>query len=362
MSPAATGWRSRGPSSATPRRRSRGTLHPFRRQRRAGRRRDRLRRHARRHRPARLAGRARRSYGDGDDAQEYTVADGLGIDEFYDRAGTGLLDGLSALLNALRDDDEQTAWRLGAGIEGVDFFRTYDGECCDGALIHVDLVGGLRLASLHQDHRDFASTEVAGVDAAVSALTTVAVEANALVRSYRTAIRADAALSAPTPGHAILAALAELGGVATTAQLRHRLGHRPSPQELARLQMQVPGRPARIVQPRPNVYHLTPAGLRELARGSNLAAGLLAATPDTAGPAEPDASDWSTYPSLLVAGAQAFLYVDAGGVLNLSLHLDTGEVPGWLSRADATIPLRVTVNGEDVFADDRPILTPAEPT
>ncbi len=159
---------------------------------------------------------------------------------------------------------------------------------------------------------------------------------------------------------AILAALADLGGVASTAQLRRRLGHRPDPQHLGVLQVQLPEHRARVVQPKPGVYHLTAAGLRELARGVNLAAALIPADAENAAPAEPEYGDAESHPSIAVAGAQAFLYVDDDGVLVLSLHLDTGEVPNWLTRADQCIPLRVTVNGEPVFADDRPALRPEE--
>lgn len=155
------------------------------------------------------------------------------------------------------------------------------------------------------------------------------------------------------PPHAILAAVADLGGTATAAQLRRLLGHRPDPADLTRLQTATPGRPARIVQPRTGVYHLTAAGLRELARRTNLDAVFLPADADSAAPAD---ADDGTHPSLCVAGAQAFLYLDADGVLTLSLHLDTGEVPAWLSRPDHTVPLRVTVNGTAVFVDARPAL------
>jgi hypothetical protein len=158
----------------------------------------------------------------------------------------------------------------------------------------------------------------------------------------------------------ILAALADLGGVAGTAQLHRRLGHRPDPQVLNALQMRLPDRLARVVQPRPGEYHLTAAGVRELARGVNLAAALLPADADSAAPAEPGHDDAASHPSITVAGAQTFLYVDGDGVLVFSLHLDTGEVPDWLTRADHCVPVRVTVNGDEVFTDARPVLSPAE--
>ena len=88
---------------------------------------------------------------------------------------------------------------------------------------------------------------------------------------------------------------------------------------------------------------------RDLARAANLSAALCPADQDTAGPLEPKSEGRESYPSLIVAGAQAFLYVDATGTLNLSLHLDTGEVPAWLSRSGGTVPLRVAVGDSVIF-------------
>ncbi|MGX7672981.1 hypothetical protein [Plantactinospora sp. DSM 117369] len=112
-------------------------------------------------------------------------ADELGINEFFSRTHAYLLSGLDDLLAALADDQQQTVWRLQSGTEHVGFFRTFDGEICDGAIIVVDLANWLRLASLHQDHRDFASLNSHGCDAAVEALANLATEANAIVRRYR---------------------------------------------------------------------------------------------------------------------------------------------------------------------------------
>ena len=101
-------------------------------------------------------------------------------------AHTGhLLSGLDGLLAALADDDEQAVCQLQPGIEHVGFFRTFDGETGDGALIVVDLVGGVRLASLHQGHRDFATLDSHGINAAIEALSNLAFEANRIVAQYR---------------------------------------------------------------------------------------------------------------------------------------------------------------------------------
>jgi hypothetical protein len=122
---------------------------------------------------------------------EGTRADELGIDEFFSQAHGYLLSGLDDLLAALADDDEQTVWRLQPGVEQVAFLCTFDGETDDGALIVVDLAGGLRLASLHQDHRDFASLDSHGTDTAVEALTNLALEANRIVVAYQTTTAAE---------------------------------------------------------------------------------------------------------------------------------------------------------------------------
>lgn len=63
---------------------------------------------------------------------------------------------------------------------------------------------------------------------------------------------------------------------------------------------------------------------------------------------EPDA-----LPCLDVAGVLAFLYLEPDHrALRLSLDLDTA--PEWLQRQDSTIPVRITINGVEVFADVRP--------
>jgi hypothetical protein len=126
-----------------------------------------------------------------EDDDPYTRADSLDIDDAFSRgSGNDLLNGLIGLLQALRDDGEQTAWRLADAVGHIEFFRTDDGETCDGALIYVDLANGLRLATLHQDFKDFASTEEAGVDAAVAGLTNIAQQANEVMRRYRDTVNA----------------------------------------------------------------------------------------------------------------------------------------------------------------------------
>jgi hypothetical protein len=65
-------------------------------------------------------------------------------------------------------------------------------------------------------------------------------------------------------------------------------------------------------------------------------------------PADPD--DPETLPCLRLAGALVFGYVTDDGVLEVSVHLDTGDIPSWLLRPDDTVAVHVTVNGDTVAA------------
>jgi hypothetical protein len=68
---------------------------------------------------------------------------------------------------------------------------------------------------------------------------------------------------------------------------------------------------------------------------ANLAAELHPATFDIAAP------------SIRVAGVWVFAYINSAGFLQVSVHLD--ETEPWLVSADDTVPMRVTVQGTDVF-------------
>ncbi|MGW4824311.1 hypothetical protein ACWEP4_36605 [Streptomyces sp. NPDC004227] len=59
-----------------------------------------------------------------------------------------------------------------------------------------------------------------------------------------------------------------------------------------------------------------------------------------------------TLPCLETGGTQVYAYWSCGEGLVVSVHLDTGEVPGDLISPDGTIPIRITVNGECVFSAD----------
>jgi hypothetical protein len=57
-----------------------------------------------------------------------------------------------------------------------------------------------------------------------------------------------------------------------------------------------------------------------------------------------------TQPAIQVAGVWVFAYINPTGVLQVSVHLDDTEL--WLLSPASTVPIRVTVQGTDVFAAD----------
>jgi len=111
-----------------------------------------------------------------------TRADSLGVDdELTGRGGEGFLATV---------DDVLTAWPDGlhrdADITAVDLWLIPDGDILDqGALITVDLTTGLRLASLHQDIKDFADRDQHGIPAVLSALAHIADQASLLLAAYQ---------------------------------------------------------------------------------------------------------------------------------------------------------------------------------
>lgn len=119
-------------------------------------------------------------------ADSISTGEYLGIDETFSRGDGNMLSFIDDVLADLTDEDkEQTAWCLQPGIERVDFFRTFDGEWADGAIIIVDLDNGVRLASLHQDDKDFADLDSCGVDVVIEALDNIARQANRIVAKYQ---------------------------------------------------------------------------------------------------------------------------------------------------------------------------------
>jgi hypothetical protein len=60
-----------------------------------------------------------------------------------------------------------------------------------------------------------------------------------------------------------------------------------------------------------------------------------------------DVTDPDSLPSVQVAGVQVFVYVDPADGLCVSVHLD--HAARGLTSPQETVPMRVTVQGEDVF-------------
>jgi hypothetical protein len=135
-------------------------------------------------------------------------AEHLGVNELFSRAHGGLLSGLDELLAALAQDDAQAAWRLQPGVAHIGLFRTFDGDTCDGAIIVVDLDDRRRLASLHQEHRDFASMSSHSIDAAIQALDSLTATANTVMAHHLQATGIEQATSAGTMAD-VLNAVAE---------------------------------------------------------------------------------------------------------------------------------------------------------
>lgn len=59
----------------------------------------------------------------------------------------------------------------------------------------------------------------------------------------------------------------------------------------------------------------------------------------------------SDTPAIVTGGVAVHVYVENGRVI-VSVHLDTREVPAELLSEDETVPLTITVNGDEVFDAD----------
>ena len=116
------------------------------------------------------------------DLPEATRAECLGVDdELFGPGLEGFLAGLSDILAA-----EPAGLRYRSDITAVLLWRIPDGDVLDqGALITVDLADGNRLATLHQDIKDFADRRQHGIPAAVSALAHIAGQTNLLLEHYQ---------------------------------------------------------------------------------------------------------------------------------------------------------------------------------
>ena len=117
--------------------------------------------------------------------RDVTNAEAAGIDEaLYGPGLEGFLRGLEDVLSTeplpgltLRDDLGQ-----------IGLWLIPDGESLDqGALITVDLTNGVRLATLHQEVKDFADRDASGIPAVLAALGHVAAEVCRVVETYEAA-------------------------------------------------------------------------------------------------------------------------------------------------------------------------------
>lgn len=110
-----------------------------------------------------------------------TRAESLGVDEdMFGRGREGFLSTIDDVLSA-----DPHGLRRRADIAAVMLWLIPDGDVLDqGALVTVDLSNGLRLASLHQDIKDFADRDQRGIAAVLSALAHIADQASLLVRDY----------------------------------------------------------------------------------------------------------------------------------------------------------------------------------
>lgn len=116
------------------------------------------------------------------DLPEATRAECLGVDD--ELFGSGLEGFLAAVIEVLAA--EPAGLRYRADITAVLLWRIPDGDALDqGALITVDLADGNRLATLHQDIKDFADRRQRGIPAAISALAHIARQVNLLLERYQ---------------------------------------------------------------------------------------------------------------------------------------------------------------------------------
>ncbi len=119
-----------------------------------------------------------------DEFDDLSRAESLGVDDELTAPG------VEGFLRTV--DDVLAAWPDGlhrhADVTALELWLIPDGDIRDqGALITVDLANGLRLATLHQDIKDFAHRDQPGVPAVLSALAHIAGQASRLVAADHTA-------------------------------------------------------------------------------------------------------------------------------------------------------------------------------
>ncbi|MGH3737831.1 MAG: hypothetical protein ACRDT6_19800 [Micromonosporaceae bacterium] len=108
-------------------------------------------------------------------------AENLGVEPDYFGPDHEFLRGVEDLLAGW-----PPGFRVRGDVRAVLLWLIPDGDALgQGALITVDLADGTRLASTHQDIKDFADREACGVPAALSALAHIAEQASRLVEGYQ---------------------------------------------------------------------------------------------------------------------------------------------------------------------------------
>jgi hypothetical protein len=113
-----------------------------------------------------------------------TRAEALGVDEeLTGRGDAGFLPTIRSVLTAQPDGLHRSS-----EVSRVELWLIPDGDALNqGALITVDLADGVRLATLHQDSKDFADRDQHGVPAVLTALGHIAGQVCTLVTTYHAA-------------------------------------------------------------------------------------------------------------------------------------------------------------------------------
>ena len=126
-----------------------------------------------------------------DEFPDQSRAESLGVDDELTAPSVG------GFLNTIDDvlAAEPHGLHRRADISRVELWLIPDGDVLDqGALITVDLADEVRLASLHQDIKDFAHRDQHGIPAVLAALAHIANQVSLLLDTYHAA-------NAPTPHH-----------------------------------------------------------------------------------------------------------------------------------------------------------------
>jgi hypothetical protein len=118
------------------------------------------------------------------DTDGFTRAESLGVDD--ELTGPGMEGFLATVEDVLTAEPD--GLHRGEDLTGVELWLIPDGDVLDqGALITVDLANGVRLATLHQDIKDFANRDQRGIPAVLSALTHIANQVSLLLDTYHAA-------------------------------------------------------------------------------------------------------------------------------------------------------------------------------